>query len=145
MRALIDRVINKISYYIEARIIDRGSVEDGTSLYKRIRFTALIAVKYGNIPKLKEALLGLKLAMIHIDDDTYPNEDTLLHIAAKGKSVEVVKLLLDSGANVNVRHIHSYRTPFECATSPEVKALLRLYGAKSYLDLIRDNIYAIKR
>lgn len=65
--------------------------------------------------------------------------DTAMHIACRNRNVEIVKLLVEHGANANARNAHG-RTPLHEVAEVGDEALLRImYGLKADATIV-DNV-----
>lgn len=55
--------------------------------------------------------------------------------ATEKDHTEIVKILLDNGANVNAKALGPLGTPLDVASTPEIKQILKAHGAKTTEEL----------
>lgn len=86
------------------------------------------AIQIGRIPRIRR-LLNSGNINIH-ERDQYQN--TPLHIAADEENLEIVKLLVENGANVNLQNIYG-ETPYYLTHNDDIRDYLIANGANPYI------------
>ena len=74
-------------------------------------YTPLQCAAYSEFPELLSLLVQARVNL----DATLETGATALHLAARYGAVDCVEVLLAAGASLNLREVHSGRTPFEHA------------------------------
>lgn len=93
--------------------------------------TSPLSVAFGK----KDGRYGLDTVKILLDYGADPNErtyqgDPILCVASKNNDLEMVRLLLNAGANTDVKTKIFDRTPLQLASRKDIVDLLEKYGAK---------------
>lgn len=82
------------------------------------------AIQIGRVSRIRR-LLSSGIINIHERDQ---NQNTPLHIAADQENFEIVKVLVENGANVNLQNIYG-ETPYYLAQNNDIRAYLIANGA----------------
>lgn len=88
------------------------------------------AVEKGNIPEVKKLLKEHKIIL----DVRRKNFDTALYIAAQKHNNEMVKLLVEHGASVNIKDFNEY-IPLDVTNDPDIIKFLIEHGSKLTNDI----------